>query len=263
MLRTTVCWRHRGLSGSSGPWIRSKGRVKLARSTDPRHVRLFAAAWRFASPNDGAGPRGSGSRTRVGRRTGQDRKSPMAPRRPSAPPAPSGLRRQCSRHLSEEPPPRGGPMGLDHGCYRVGALDGGGGTPGASAPGSDSLWLGGSNATTDTPASTSGLTNTAKCGRWPPQPCTRYIGGPSPHSSPATRVPVPIRFYLPSRGHARWYSADLDSRTGGVHHNSTATATPEQVPPSSEQPNSSAHLGSDEEGTPEPATSRRGNLASL
>src|SRR3954468_11978661 len=126
--------------------------------------------------------------------------------------------------------------------------------PGASAPGSDSLWLGKSNARTRNPASTSGLTNTAKCARWPPQPCTRYIGGPAPHSSPATRCPsqyASIGLPLDTPGGMR----RLDSRTGGVHHNSTAQRDPSDGAVRSSSQKSRRTRASTGGRTPEPATS--------
>jgi hypothetical protein len=129
--------------------------------------------------------------------------------------------------------------------------------PGASAPGSDSLWLGRSNATTRCPASTSGLTNTAKCARWPPQPCTRYIGGPSPHSSPATRCPsqcASIGLPEDTPGGMR----RLDSRTGGVHHSSTAQRDPRAGASRSSSQKRRRTLAATGGRTPEPATSSGG-----
>ena len=126
--------------------------------------------------------------------------------------------------------------------------------PGASAPGSDSLWLGKSTATTRYPASTSGLTNTAKCGRWPPQPCTRYIGGPAPHSSPATRCPSQYASIgLP--GDTPGGMRRLDSRTGGVHHNSTAHRDPREGAARSSSQKSRRTRAATGGRTPEPATS--------
>jgi len=129
--------------------------------------------------------------------------------------------------------------------------------PGASSPGSDSLWLGKSNAMTRYPASTSGLTNTAKCARCPPQPCTRYIGDPSPHSSPATRCPsqnASIALPEDTPGGMR----RLDSRTGGVHHNSTAHREPRVGASRSSSQKSRRTLAATGGRTPEPATSSGG-----
>jgi hypothetical protein len=126
--------------------------------------------------------------------------------------------------------------------------------PGASAPGSDSLWLGKSNATTRYPTSNSGLTNTAKCARCPPQPCTRYIGGPSPHSSPATRCPSQYASIgLP--GGTPGGMRRLDSRTGGVHHNSTAQRDPSQGADRSSSQKSRRTRVATGGTTPEPTTS--------
>ena len=64
--------------------------------------------------------------------------------------------------------------------------------PRGSVPRSEPLWLGRSKATTLYPAATSGLMKTPRCARQPPQPCTRYTGGPSPQDSPSIRCPSQV-----------------------------------------------------------------------
>ena len=221
----------------------------------------LAAAWRFVFPDDGAGPRGSGGRSHGVRRTGRDRgeSRPWARGRPSAPrvrPAPPPTQSRSLR--ASELLPRRRARGsrswprsrLAHSMAVV--------RPGASAPGSDSLWLGKSNATTRYPASTSGLTNTARCGRCPPHPCTRYIGGPSPHSSPATRCPSQYASSGPSRGHTRRHAQTRLENGWGAPQLDCPPRSHERAPSRSSSQNSRRTRAATGGRTPEPATSSGG-----
>jgi hypothetical protein len=132
--------------------------------------------------------------------------------------------------------------------------------PGASSPRSDSLWLGRSNAMTRCPASTSGLTKTPRCARQPPQPCTKYTAGPSPHASPAIRCPDQLASTgspAPTPGGMRM----LISTAGGVHHSSMAHLDPTAGATRSSSPNARRTRGAIGGSMPEPASSREGPVS--
>ena len=126
--------------------------------------------------------------------------------------------------------------------------------PGARSPGSESLWLGRSNAITRCPASTRGLTKTPRCARQPPHPWTRYTVGPAPQDSPAILCPDQVAS-TGSLGGTPGGIRKLISTAGGVHQSSVAHLDPRAGANRSSSPSARRTFRSIGGSTPEPASS--------
>jgi|GEM_PF-5293886 len=99
--------------------------------------------------------------------------------------------------------------------------------PGASAPASDSLWLGKSNARTGKPCLDQRFDEHCQMRSLAAPTVYQIYRRPLTPFLTSDPMPIPIRFYRPARGHTRRH-AQLDSRTRGVHHNSTAHRDPKE-----------------------------------
>ena len=223
----------------------------------PRRCRCRTAACSVACRGDDAGPFGCGDRSRVFRQTdpGTTRSRPSGPGTQGVRPDPLDNASAAALAPSEcATIPRAGPCAYTnartasaHSTIVV--------RPGASSPGSDSLWLGRSNAMTRCPDSTSGLTKTPRCARQPPQPCTKNTAGPSPHASPAIRCPDQAGLDgLTRRDTRRHAQAHLDRGRGAPELD--GPSRPHRGSDRSSSPNALRTLGSTGGSMPEPASSR-------